>query len=383
MLRGTHVAAAMAAATPVASKGGPPGYCATASRVAMRLRLQHTSVATSQASFTAACGSLLSSRSSNSTPRSVLLCCSCCSKCGNQRWFSFLRDPQSLKRVLAELAAAEKAAEQHSNISSSGIEGDEKALADPCPSSYEENEEFCLHSSYASCNDGSSISDSSSRSRVTAKCSSHDEGDSDEPPPVQVRAEVVLSREQQMMLDEAEASAAATAAADRQKRFLDSVAAAESTEGGLRGALQQSFDALLPPSVTAAAAAPRPSEAGGPHATGDAAGGSTASARACEAGGFVWNETDEAALTPAQRFYRDNRELLLQRAEQYLRGKQAAAASATGGASAADEEEWDDAARTLEEDWKAYFNPVHKQPKGFRWPVADTAESSAAAAPPL
>ncbi|CDJ33636.1 uncharacterized protein EMH_0055240 [Eimeria mitis] len=368
--RGAAAAAAAAtAAAAAASERGAPGYCMAAICSTRRLWQRGDSPPAAKTAASAATGDFIrTTRNASSASNAggvVRRWCRCRSSnssrsCGSHRWFSVLRDPQPLQRVLAELAAAE-AVEQDSNKSSSeNLQDLEEGHDEFYRSSFHEEDESCPNN-YAniSSNRSSSISSGNNNSRSRPGANSNlEREESDGDPPIQVHAEIVLSREQQEMLAAEEATAAAASAADRQQRFLHSVTAAETTEGGLRTALQQSFEALLPPHVAAAAD---------------------------EADGFVWSEADDASLTPAQRFYRDNRELLLQRAEQYLRGKQAAAAAAAAGgdAAAAEEEEWDDAAKTVEEDWKAYFNPVYKQPKGFRWPVADAPESAAASTPPV
>ncbi|CDJ68020.1 Chromosome III, complete sequence, related [Eimeria necatrix] len=382
-----------------------------------------------QHSIAAAAAGLISRNIGSSIAAVRVRCCCCCccccccstrSRAGTWRWYSVLRDGDRMKRVFEEVAAAEEAAEKSPSIiysssssSSSSSSGGSSSKTNNSGIRYgrfrgsgrklgarssrdslgsddilDLDLEESSHSSSSSSSSHSSSSSSSSSSNNSGMESEGDTpygGDATGDSPLHVHAEIVLSKEQQEMFAAAEAdaeAAAAAAAAERQKSFLNCVSAAESAEGGLRGMLQQSFEQLLPPHIAAAA--------GPPAAAATSAAAATAAATTAAAGDgtpeFIWDGDDDATLTPAQRFYRDNRDLLLQRAEQYLRGKHAAAAAAASAAaapgaaaSAADEdEEWDDAAQTLEEDWKAFFNPVHKPPKGFRWPVHPAAGSAAA-----
>ncbi|XP_026194524.1 uncharacterized protein LOC34623826 [Cyclospora cayetanensis] len=342
----------------------------------------------------------------------------CWSGRGKTRCFSVLRDPKPLHRVLAELEAAEKVKGQDSSRGSnaestfiserastraSSVEWSAVATnSSPCNSGHSSarmpfyDEDSTASDSFLDCRDGETIETVEAQSPLpslgfggdssssTARSSSGGDswGGSTAPPPFQAlhaSAEIVASQEQLEALAAEEASTAAAAFSQRQRELLDCVAAAAAGEGGIRGALQQSFEDLLPPHISAAAA------------TG-AGGASNGDGRPLGSDA----EADDALLTPAQRFYRDNRELLLQRAEQYLLGKQAAAAAAAATATdpeGAEEEEWGGAASALEEDWRAYFNPVYKPPKGFSWPVgggtseADgqtkVAAAAASSAPPV
>lgn len=71
---------------------------------------------------------------------------------------------------------------------------------------------------------------------------------------------------------------------------------------------------------------------------------------------------DDARLTPAQRFYLENKELLLKRATEYS----VARASS----------ELERATRDIEDEWAFYRDPVVRPPRRFLWPVSETDESS-------
>ena len=64
----------------------------------------------------------------------------------------------------------------------------------------------------------------------------------------------------------------------------------------------------------------------------------------------------DESLTPAQRFYLENRELLIKRAAEY---------SATKAA-----REWETISKDVEDDWRFYRDPVVRPEKGKLWPIS-------------
>ncbi|PHJ16362.1 oligomerization domain protein [Cystoisospora suis] len=79
-------------------------------------------------------------------------------------------------------------------------------------------------------------------------------------------------------------------------------------------------------------------------------------------------QPDEENLTPAQRFYRDNRDLLLKRAQAYYYEKQQRLAKHQEGL-ADGESVFDDETEAIDDEWAFYREPVVRPPKGHVWGV--------------
>ncbi|KAL8269540.1 hypothetical protein Esti_006530 [Eimeria stiedai] len=403
MFHNTPAAAAAAAAAATATATAGAAAAAVARRIGPRVCYRSSDAFPLQLQLLRPAAAAAAPLSISSSKSSSSCCC-----CGAPRFFSVLRDPQPLQRILTELAAQRKATDKSSNSSNDSSSNDSSRLREGesgCISSSShtgswEGDKLSSETSTWCFGYGENHSSNTSSSSSSRSSSGNNEAVDSEPcgPPLQVHAEVVYTKEQReaaAAADAAAAEATAAAAAQRQEQYLRVTDADAAAAGGdaadLRRRLEQSFEALLPPHIVAAASVPR-AAAAVPRAAA-AAGAAAATTTATGEGSYASTGTEDEALTPAQRFYRDNRELLLQRAEQYLRGKQAAAAAAaadsSGAAAAAagEEEEWNDAAETLQEDWRAYFNPVYRQPKGFCWPAVDTPEAAAtpdaAAVPPI
>lgn len=172
-----------------------------------------------------------------------------------------------------------------------------------------------------------------------------------------VRAELVLSVEQETAVANQEAAAAAqeyAAAAARREAFRRLGRGAR-----LKEQLQRSFEFLLPLHVKNVTCSPRALEE--QHC--DGATVSVDNAPWCTMKEIKYETEDGTdGWTPAQRFYLENKDLLLQQAQHYVERKQRESE-----ANSTEYSDVDAAAVTLQQDWEAYHNPVVKQAKGFRW----------------
>ncbi|KEP63150.1 UNVERIFIED_CONTAM: hypothetical protein HHA_221600 [Hammondia hammondi] len=90
------------------------------------------------------------------------------------------------------------------------------------------------------------------------------------------------------------------------------------------------------------------------------------------------SESEEEELTPAQRFYRDNRELLLKRAQAYYHEKQQKLARQSDGLSDAASVLEDDETEAVDDEWAFFREPVVRPAKDHLWGVGwqQPAESS-------